>query len=56
MKLIKKQSKQTYTSNKDGKEHHYYNYFIDEDGKRIQVKCVYKDDVKILDFLSIYER
>ena len=57
MKLVKKQSKQTYVSNKDGKEHHYYNYFLEnEDGRRIQVKCVYKDDVKILDFLSTYER
>lgn len=57
MKLVKKQSKQTYVSSKDGKEHHYYNYYLEtDDNKRVQIKCVYKDDVKILDFLSIYER
>lgn len=57
MKLVKKQSKQTYVSNKDGKEHHYYNYYLEDDnGKRVQIKCVYTADVKVLDFLSTYER
>lgn len=57
MKLIKKQSKQTYVNSKSGKEAHYYNYFLEIDnGKRIQIKASYKDDVKLLDLLSIYER
>lgn len=57
MKLIKKQSKQTYVNSKTGKESHYYNYFLEVDnGKRIQIKASYKDDVKLLDLISTYER
>lgn len=55
MKLVKKQSKATY-KNKEGKEAHYYNYFIVADnGKRIQVKPAFKDDSKALDVLAEYE-
>lgn len=55
MKLVKKQSKQTY-KNKEGKEVHYYNFFIQlENGKRIQIKPAFKDDARSLDVLSEYE-
>lgn len=55
LKLIKKQSKQTYV-NKDKEEKHYYNYFlVAENGKRIQVKPAFKDDNKALDVLAEYE-
>lgn len=57
MRLIKKQSKQTYVSDKTGKERHFYNFFIEADnGKRIQIKTVFADDVKALDMLAVYER
>ena len=43
MKLIKVQAKKTYVG-KDGKEHHYYNYFVEmANGKRIQIKCAYAE-------------
>lgn len=55
IKIIKKQSKQTY-KNKEGKEVHYYNYFIQcENGKRIQVKPAFKDDSKAIDVIAEYE-
>lgn len=55
IKLLKKQSKQKY-KNKEGKEVHYYNYFIvAENGKRIQVKPAFRDDQKALDVLAEYE-
>lgn len=57
MRFIKKKSKQTYTSSKSGKECHYYNYFIESDnGKRIQIKAAYQDDMKLLDMIAVYER
>lgn len=55
VKVIKKQSKQTY-ENKEGKKVHYYNYFLQaENGKRIQIKPAFKDDAKALDVLAEYE-
>lgn len=57
MRIIKKQSAQTYKSKKSGKEAHYYNYFLEFDnGKRIQIKTAFADDVKLLDLVSVYER
>ena len=57
MKIIKKQSKQTYKSKKSGNECHYYNYWLQLDnGKRIQIKCAFTDDIKVLDTISEYER
>lgn len=57
MKLIKKQSKQTYKNPKTGKEGHYYNYFLQLDnGKRIQVKPAFKDDIKAFDTICEFER
>lgn len=55
-KVIKRQSKGTYT-NKEGKEVHYYNYYLQtENGKRIQIDAHFKDDVKKLDFIAEFER
>ena len=57
MRIIKKQSAQTYKSKKSGKDAHFYNYFLEfENGKRIQIKTAFKDDVKLLDLVSVYER
>lgn len=57
MKIIKKQSKQTFKSTKTGKEKHFYNYFLQFDnGKRVQIKCAFKDDLQLLDFAAEYER
>lgn len=54
MKLVKKQSKQTYEKN--GKKKHFYNYFLQlENGKRIQVKPAFKDDVKLFDYVAEFE-
>jgi len=57
MKIVKKQSKNTY-KNKAGKEVHYYNYFIVSDnGTSIQIKCAFplKDNVR-LDMVAVYEK
>lgn len=57
MRLLKVKSKQTYVSDKTGKERHFYNYFLEaENGKRIQIKPCFSDDVKALDVLAVYER
>lgn len=56
MQIIKKQSKKTYID-KNGKDRHYYNYFIQfENGKRIQFKCAFFNDVKALDMVAVYEK
>lgn len=56
MELIKKQSKQTYVD-ENNKTHHYHNYFLQcDNGKRIQIKPVFKDDKRCLDFIAKYER
>lgn len=55
MKLVKKQSKKTYL-NKDKKEVHYYNFFIETDNKkRIQIKPAFEQDARALDVLAEYE-
>lgn len=54
MKLIKRQSKQTFEKN--GKKKHYYNFFIEFDnGKRVQIKANFKDDTRLLDFGAEFE-
>lgn len=54
MKVIKKQSKNTY-KNKEGKEVHYYNYYlITDNGKEIAIKCTYSEDYKRLDMVAVY--
>ena len=56
MKIIKKQSKQVYKNSK-GQEKHYYNYFLEcENGKRIQIKCCFTNDLARLDMVAEYER
>lgn len=56
VQLIKKQSKETY-KDKNGNEKHYYNFFVQsENGKRIQIKCCFKEDIARLDMLATYER
>lgn len=56
MKLIRKQSKTTFKS-KEGKEYKGTNYFIvTEEGKKILIKPVFKEDYSILNFLSTYEK
>lgn len=56
MKIIKKQSKEMY-KNKNGKEVHYYNYYVQlENGKRIQIKCAFQDDYRALDCVAEYVR
>lgn len=55
MRLIKRQSKQTYT-NKNKETKHYYNYFLELDnGKRIQIKPSFVDDKRTLDAVAEFE-
>lgn len=55
MKLIKRQSKQTYTD-KNGKERHYYNYYLVTDNdKSIQIKPSFHKDIYKLDMISSYD-
>lgn len=52
MKLITKQTKQTYI-NKNGDEKPYTNYFLVADnGKVIQIKCAFKNDYPKLNLLA----
>ena len=54
MKIVKTKSKQTF-KNKEGKEKHYYNYWLQlENGTRIQIKCAFKTDNPKLDVISEY--
>ena len=54
LKVIKTKSKQTF-KNKEGKEKHYYNYWLQlPNGSRIQIKCAFKTDNGKLDLLSEY--
>lgn len=54
--IVKRQSKKTY-KNKDGKERHFYNYYVElENGKRIQVKPAFDKDYVVLDSVCLYER
>lgn len=56
MRLIKRQSKATYVSKRSGKECHYYNYFIEFDNKkRVQINANFKEDVRVLDVMAIFE-
>ena len=56
MRLIKVQSKKTYVG-KDGKEHHFYNYYLEmNNGKRVQIKAAYNDDYAKLDLVAEYVR
>lgn len=56
MKLIKRLSKKQYKG-KDNKEHRFVNYYLELDnGKRVIVKCVDKEDYKIFDAVAVYER
>lgn len=52
--LFKKQSQQTY-NNKNGKECHYYNYWLGNAEKPlVQIRCAYADDYAKIDMLAIY--
>lgn len=52
MLVEKSLSKNTYVG-KDGKEHHYVNYFlVCNNGRKIAITCKYKDDFKLLDMVS----
>lgn len=54
MEVIKVQSSKTY-KNKEGKELHYYNFYLQFDnGKRIAIRCVNVDDIKRLDMVAEY--
>lgn len=54
MKVIKKQSKTTYET-KEGKENHYYNYFLVLDnGKSIAIRPSFSKDYARLDTISEY--
>lgn len=56
IKLIKKQGKKLY-KNKEGKECHFYNYYLQlENGKRIQIKAAFDEDFVILDAICEYVR
>lgn len=56
MKIIKKQSKATY-KNKNGKECHFYNYYVQlENGKRVQIKAAFDKDYVVLDTICEYVR
>lgn len=52
--VFKKQSKKTY-KNKDGKDKHFYNYYVQLPNRKcIQVKCLNNDDYNVLDFIAQY--
>lgn len=54
MEVIKVVSKKTYVGN-DGKEHHYVNFYLQcNNGKRIAIKCVNKEDYSRLDMVATY--
>lgn len=54
VRVIKKQSAQTY-KNKNGKECHYYNYFlVTSTEKYIQIRCSY-DEYDRLDMIAFFE-
>ena len=54
LKIIKTKSKQTF-KNKEGKEKHYYNYWLElPNGCRIQIKTAFKNDTSKLDLLAEY--
>ena len=54
MKVVKVQSKKTYT-NKDGKEKHYYNYYLVLDnGCSVPFRTVNLSDRKVIDAISEY--
>ena len=54
MLVLKVKSKNTYTG-KDGREHHYYNYYLQcDNGKRLQIKPVYDQDFARLDMVASY--
>lgn len=56
MKLIKRLAKKTYEGS-DKKQHHFVNYYLEFDnGKRVLVKAVDKDDYKLFDAVAVYER
>ena len=63
MKLVKKQNKKTYIG-KDGKQRHYYNYFlvvnVNDKELHILIKAVDKEgsttNFKMLDMVSTYEK
>lgn len=55
MRLVKRQSKQTY-QDKNKQTKHYYNYFLELDNKkRIQIKPSFVDDKRTLDAVAEYE-
>lgn len=56
MTIIKKLSKKTWTG-KDSKEHHYVNFYVQLDnGKRIAIRTVNANDLKVLEGVAVYER
>lgn len=57
MRLVKRQSKNTYVNDKTKKTCHFYNYYIEcDNGKRIGVKPISSEDYKCLDMVADYER
>lgn len=53
-KLIKTKSKSIYVG-KDGKEKHYYNYWLVlNNGKRYQIKVAFEKDLAVLDAIAEY--
>ena len=56
IKLVKKQAKKVYKG-KDGKERHYWNYYlVAENGKRLAIRTFKPEDMVILDCWCEYER
>lgn len=55
MRVIKKKAKATY-KNKDGKERHYYNYYLEFDnGCRVAIRTFDVADLKKLDAICVFE-
>ena len=55
MKLTKYQSKKTYKSEKDGKEHHFYNYqLVLDNGTRVLIKPVNREGYATLNAVAEY--
>ena len=56
MRVVLRKGNKTYKG-KDGKEHNYFNYFLEcDNGKRILIKPVLEDDYARLNMVAEYER
>lgn len=56
MRIIKRISNKTYEG-KNGKNYHYTNYYLELDnGKRVGIRTISSDDIKLLEAVAVLER